>query len=202
MAADHTIVRSALRQAGIIEVLDLNELMDHLRGFSKIKGFTAIDKAGTAVVTFSGGGGIVTSDMLYESGLSLADLSRDTIAALKSVYPPWMEPANPADIWPAIEYSGIGKVYTTVSKAVMNDPGVDSVILHIFTSMIDSTIFKDLARLKDDLGKPVVAWLTGIGDQLKACRSILEDLGIPVFDEMGRAVSVLAALKRHFQKSK
>jgi acetyltransferase len=195
-------VSSALKQAGIIEVLDLNELMDFLRGFSKIKSFNMLDNAGTAVVTFSGGGGIVTSDMLYESGLSLAALSQDTLAALKTVYPPWMEPSNPADIWPAIEHSGVSKVYTTVSEAVMHDPGVDSIIMHIFTSMVDSSIFIDLSRLKDELGKPVVAWLAGIGDQLKACRSILEDLGIPVFDEMGRGVTVLAALKSHFQKER
>jgi acyl-CoA synthetase (NDP forming) len=113
-----------------------------------------------------------------------------------------MEPANPADIWPAIEYSGISKVYKTVAEAVMHDPGVDSVVLHIFTSMVDSSIFRDLARMKDELGKPVVAWLTGIGESLKACRTILEDLGIPVFDEMSRSVAVLAALKRHFQNRK
>lgn len=201
LAADHAIVRSALRQAGIVEVSDMNELMDYLRAFSKIRGFTRLEQAGTAVVTFSGGGGIVTSDLLHEAGLNLARLSPDTLAALKKVYPPWMEPANPADIWPAIEYSGIHKVYTTVAEAVMHDPGVDSVILHIFTSMVDGSIFRDLAGMKDELGKPVVAWLTGIGESIRACRTILEDLGIPVFDEMSRSVAVLAALKRHFQRT-
>jgi acetate---CoA ligase (ADP-forming) len=199
LASDHTILRSALHQAHVIEVTDINELMDYLRGFSKIKRFNEISGSGTAVVTFSGGGGIVTSDMLYESGLSLADLSENTLAALKAVYPPWMDPANPADIWPAIEHSGIDKVYNTVSEAIMHDKGVDSVIIHIFTNMIDSSLFQNLSRLKDELGKPVVAWLAGIGERMKDCRAGLEDMGIPVFDEMGRCVSFLSALKRHFQ---
>ncbi len=179
----------------------MTELMDFLRGFSKTRHCKAYDNAGTAVVTFSGGGGIVTSDLLYESGLSLAELSPETLIALKAVYPPWMDPSNPADIWPAIEYSGIEKVYTSVSEAIMHDDLVDSVIIHIFTGMVESSMFKNLGRLKDELGKPVVAWLTGIGERMKNCRAGLEDMGIPVFDEMARCVSFLSAAKQHFRKS-
>ena len=199
MSGDHTILRSAMRQSGIIEVTDVTELMDFLRGFSKTRQCRVYDNAGTAVVTFSGGGGIVTSDMIYESGLSLAELSPETLTALKAVYPPWMDPSNPADIWPAIEYSGIEKVYTSVSEAIMHDDRVDSVIIHIFTNLVESSMFKNLGRLKDELGKPVVAWLAGIGERMKSCRAELEDMGIPVFDEMGRCVSFLAAAKQHFR---
>jgi acetate---CoA ligase (ADP-forming) len=200
LAGDHAILRSAMRQAGIIEVTDMTELMDFLRGFSKTKKCHAYKDAGTAVVTFSGGGGIVTSDLLYESGLSLAELSPETLTALKAVYPPWMDPGNPTDIWPAIEHSGLQKVYTAVSESIMHDERVDSVIIHIFASMTDASMFENIGRLKDELGKPVVAWLAGVGDRVKAVRSGLENLGIPVFDEMGRCVSFLAAAKLHFRK--
>jgi len=197
MASDHAIMRSAFRQAGIIEVTDVNELMDVLRGFSKTPTCRVRENTGTAVITFSGGGGIVTSDLLHEAGLGLAELGKETLKALKTVYPPWMDPANPADIWPAIEYSGIRKVYETASESVMRDPAVDSVIVHIFTNMVESSMFANLARLRDELGKPVVAWLAGMGDALKAFRNGLEEVGIPTFDEMGRCVSVLAAILRH-----
>lgn len=200
MASDHAIMRSAIRQSGIIEATDMNELMDLLRGFSKTRSCRIHDNAGTAVITFSGGGGIVTSDLLHDAGLSLAEFSPVTLKALKAVFPPWMDPSNPADIWPAIEYSGIQKVYTGVSEAIMHDPGVDSVIVHIFTNMVDSPMFANLARLKDELGKPVVAWLAGVGDMLKSFRSGLEELGIPAYDEMHRCVSVLAAIKEHNRK--
>jgi len=200
MALNHTILRSAMKQAGVIEVTDITELMDFLRGFSKTRYCRTYKNAGTAVVTFSGGGGIVTSDLLYESGLSLAELSPETLALMKAVYPPWMNPDNPADIWPAIEHSGIEKVYTTVSEAIMHDGRVDSVIIHIFTRMVEGSMFANLARLKDELGKPVVAWLTGVGDRLKTFRYEIEAQGIPVFDEMGRCTSFLAAAKHHFRK--
>jgi acyl-CoA synthetase (NDP forming) len=111
-----------------------------------------------------------------------------------------MDPANPVDIWPAIEYSGVEKVFSKVSEAVMNDPGVNSVIIHIFAFGVQGTFFNNLAKLKHDLGKPVVVWLAGLGQNMKECRTVLEGLGIPVFDEMSRTVSVLSALKSHFQR--
>jgi acyl-CoA synthetase (NDP forming) len=82
----------------------------------------------------------------------------------------------------------------------MHDDLVDSVIIHIFTGMVESSMFKNLARLKDELGKPVVAWLVGTGERMKNCRSGLEDMGIPVFDEMARCVAFLSAAKQHFHK--
>jgi hypothetical protein len=82
----------------------------------------------------------------------------------------------------------------------MHDDRVDSVIIHIFASMPEASMFENLSRLKDALGKPVVAWLAGVGDRVKTLRAGLENLGIPVFDEMGRCVSFLAAAKHHFRK--
>ena len=200
MASDHAIMRSAIRQSGIIEATDMNELMDLLRGFSTSRSCRIHHDAGTAVITFSGGGGIVTSDLLHDAGLSLAELRPETLKSLKAVYPPWMDPSNPADIWPAIEYSGVQKVYTEVSEAIMHDPAVDSVVVHIFTNMADRAMFSDMARLKNELGKPVVAWLAGMGDGMRSFRSELEELGIPAYDEMHRCVSVLAAIKEHNRK--
>lgn len=200
LASDHAVVSSALRQAGAIEVTDVNELMDVLRGFAKRPASRIETHGGTAVVTFSGGGGIVTTDLLHDAGLSLAELSPATLDAMKRVYPPWMDPANPADIWPAIEHSGPKAVYETVLGAVIRDPSVDSVVLHLFTTMIDKTMFMDLARMKDELGKPVVAWLAGVGERLSTLRGDLESIGIPTYDEMHRCVEVLAALRRFSRK--
>jgi len=199
MAGNNAIVASAFRQAGIISVLDVNELMDFLRGFSKTRKWE--EKGGTAIVTFSGGGGIVTADFLYESGLELAHLSQTTLDKINDVFPEWMEPSNPVDIWPAVEKNGPRKVYSAVIDALFRDPGVNSLILHLFAmTNIDPGYINALSRLKDVFGKPVVAWLVGIGSAYGETRRALEESGIPVFTEIGRAVSVLAGIKRHYTK--
>jgi acyl-CoA synthetase (NDP forming) len=198
MAGNYTLMSHAFRQVGIIEVFDANEFTDLLRGFSKISGYK--DTGGTAIITFSGAGGIITSDLLYNHGLPAAELSLDTLTSLQEVFPEWMPPSHPVDIWPAIERNGYKKVYTHVIKTLMHDDNVNSLILHMLPNRMDISYLEELAPLKNSLGKPVIAWLTGTGKRLVDFRSQLEDIGIPVFEEMGRGVRFLQAARQHFDK--
>ena len=198
MAGNYTLTSHAFRQAGAIEVFDVNELADLLRGFSQIHSYRSA--GGTAIVTFSGAGGIITSDLLYNHSMPLAELSAETFTALQEVFPEWMPPSHPVDIWPAIEKNGYEKVYTTVINALMHDDNVNSLIVHLLPNLMDISYLKELGSLKDSLEKPVTAWLTGNGERLVEFRSQLEDIGIPVFDEMSRGVRFLQAAKQHFDK--
>ena len=198
LAGNHLITENAFRQAGVIPVRDMTELMDFMRGFSKTR--ASSNHGGTAVVTFSGGGGIVTSDFLNDYGLPMARLSEETLRAVKEVFPPWMDPSNPVDIWPAVEKNGVERVYNQVMSAIMHDDNVDSLVLHLFSNWMEAGMLKSLAELKDSLAKPVVAWMVGMGERSREFRRGVEELGIPVFDEMGRGVSFLAAAKHHFHR--
>ncbi|HNY65635.1 MAG TPA: CoA-binding protein [Deltaproteobacteria bacterium] len=197
LAGDYAVMEKAFHQAGVVPVKDMHELMDIVRGFSKtphLHGMAA--HRGTAVLTFSGGGGIVTADMLHDHGLAPASLSEATIRALKEVFPSWMEPANPVDVWPAIETSGMEKVHTLAARALMEDEAVDSLIVHVFGLLMKSEYLEELSRLKDRLGKPVALWMAGPDDMTRPLRTAFEDMGLPVFDEMSRAVGFIAASKK------
>ena len=198
MAGDYTIMRHVFEQCGITEVFDINELMDMVRGFSKTR--LLEHDAGTAIVTFSGGGGIITSDMLHARGLKVANLTPESLMALEEVFPEWMAPSHPVDIWPAIEKNGYQKVYARTIDILMNDPGVDSLIIHLFASRMDASYLWNLVTMKERCGKPVVAWCVGNGEKLGAFKAELEGMGIPVFEEMVRGVDFLAAFKRHVRK--
>jgi acyl-CoA synthetase (NDP forming) len=106
------------------------------------------------------------------------------------------------DLWPAIEQHGIQHVYEKVIPALMRDEGVDSVVIHIFAARMQGEDLKALATLKEELGKPVVVWMVGLDQPLKTLRKEIEDLDIPVFEEIGRGVSFLSAAKRHVQRIK
>ncbi|MEN6475969.1 MAG: CoA-binding protein [Syntrophaceae bacterium] len=194
LAGDFTVMERAFRQAGVITVYDLHELMDFVRAFSMTKNVNPGNAA--AVLTFSGGAGIVTADFLHDHGLASAELAPATLATLKTVFPVWMDPFNPVDVWPAIEQSGPQKVYTTCSQALLRDPHVDALIIHIFAALVKGEYLAEAARLKDELGKPVAVWLVGLEQPLRTLRKELEDLGLPVFDEISRAVSFIAAAKQ------
>jgi len=179
-------------------VFDVNELMDFLKGFSMTH--SSRNDGGTAVVSFSGGGGIITADFLHDFNLPLAQLSQKTLQSIKEVFPPWMEPSNPVDIWPAVIESGMEKVYTKVIDAVMHDENVDSLIVHLFSERIDSSKLRPLSEMKDKLAKPAIVWAAGTWKSYHKFKKDLEEMGIPVFEEMGRGVSFLSAVKQHYLK--
>ncbi len=197
MAGNYTITSHAFRQCGIVEAYDVNELADVLRGFSKTRSFNTT--GGTAIISFSGAGGIITSDLLYKHNLPIAQLCAETYTSLQEVFPAWMPPSHPVDIWPAIEKNGYERVYTHVISALMHDENVDSLIIHLLANRMDIGYLQELCTLKDTLGKPVTAWLTGNGDRLVEFRKQLEDMGIPVFEEMSRGVQFLQAARTHFK---
>jgi len=203
LSGESEVYTGAFRQAGIVQVYDINELMDLARGFSKTE--TCRVDGGTAILTFSGGAGIVTTDLLHDYGVRLADLGDATIADVKQVFPEWMDPTHPLDLWPACEKNGVAKVYTHAVEAVMKDPAVDSVIVETLASPRTGTDYLlQIAELKKKYGKPVALWLMGIGPKeiQEQARAVAEDNGLPEFAELGRCVSFIRGVREHYTKKR
>jgi acetate---CoA ligase (ADP-forming) len=197
LSGSSAVYSGAFRQAGIVQVYDMHELMDMARGFSKTGAYTPGGK--TAVMTFSGGAGIVTVDLLEDRGLELAELSPETMAAVKTVFPAWMEPAHPVDLWPAVEQKGPAKVYLPVAEAMLSDPAVDSLIIETFAWAFGKPDYiAEIGALKKKYGKPVAIWQVGSNPANGIYREAWEDAGLPVFEEISRCVTFLAAVKSHF----
>lgn len=199
LSGSAAIYEGAFRQVGIVQVYDVHELMDFARGFSKVT--PCGSDAGTAVITFSGGAGIVTSDLLADRGVKLADFGARTIAALEEVFPAWMKPSHPVDVWPSVELNGLEPVYTKAIEAVMEDPGVDSVIVETIAWDLASPGYLAAAgEMQRRYRKPVVLWQIGAMDISERYRAAAEDAGIPVFTEISRCVAFIAGVKAHSKK--
>jgi len=195
LAQDDRVVEGALRQAGVMRVNDMNDLLT----VARCLGVSGVEvKAGgrIAVMTFSGGAGVVASDSIADSGIELATLEDSSIGRLREVYPEWMEPANPLDLYPAIERYGVQKVFPHCLETLLLDPGVDAIYLHIFAWYPpDSFVgFEGVAELARKQGKPIVAWTMGDAESCGRLAGRLEDLGIPAVDEISKGVRVLAAM--------
>jgi acetyltransferase len=196
MAGNHKIISGALAQAGVAEAGDFHQMMDLCRSLAT-KPRPAGQDGRIAILTFSGGSGIIASDFIEKHGLTVAELSHETKDALGLLFPDWMPVGNPVDLWPAIEKQGGTNidVYSTALAAVLNDPAVDAVFLHAFAGH-SQLVFNvtDIARQACAAGKPVFVWL--LGRQQDALRFKAEAIssGIPVFQEISRAVECLGAV--------
>ncbi len=145
-------------------------------------------------MTVTGGGGVVTIDLMASHGLYPAKLSSATIEKLKEVFPPWMPPSNPVDIWPTIERVGVERGVGDSLCAVLEDENVDGAILLTFASReVESFPAQRLGDACGQLRKPIVSWVFGDLRFFDAYRERMEGQGIPVYEELETCVEAMAA---------
>jgi len=201
LSGNYKVTSGAFKQAGILEVFDPAELTDMARAFGKNMPFYPDPQKGTAILTFSGGAGTITTDLMDDCGLTLAKLSDETLASIAELFPAWNKPDHPLDLWIAIEQHGFEKVFRRSLNAVMNDPAVDSIIFHSYaTPLIKQEFFDELTDLVKKHKKPVVIWIEGRKDFAEHLRGLAENAGLPAFRELARCVTVLSGMKHHFTK--
>jgi acyl-CoA synthetase (NDP forming) len=199
LAGNHRIISGILAQTGVTEARDFKQMADICRSLAVVPSGVVNKKGRIAVLTFSGGSGILTSDFAEEFGLTVAELSSETREALSRIFPEWMPVSNPVDLWPAMERHGGTDidVYSRALSAVLADPNVDAVVMHAFAGNLRLKLdLDDVAMQRHTSGKPVFIWLLGTRED--AFRFKIEALsyGIPVFDELYRAVECLSAVVR------
>jgi acyl-CoA synthetase (NDP forming) len=194
-AASHTgalatadrLTDGALRQLGIVRARDVDDLLDLGAAFALPR------PAGprVAVVTTSGGSGILAADAIEAQGLTLAELAPGTTKELTEVVPAYGSVANPVDVTATVmrDRELVGRCLA----AVVRDPGVDAVVL-CFCVLVGAdvdAIVGALAGLPG--GKPVVVARTGAEHLAPAAAERLRELGVPVYQTPARAVRAVAA---------
>ncbi|MBI4766155.1 MAG: acetate--CoA ligase family protein [Deltaproteobacteria bacterium] len=202
LAGNYEVARGALDQAGIYQADDFFEMADMARCLEK--GFplprSLNRKPQIAVLTYSGGAGIVNSDHLEKYGLPLAELSAGTREKIEAISPPWMPIKNPVDFYPAMEQVGQRQAYQVALAALNEDPQVDGIIVHIFPGTGDRTM--NLSKMLSDIPesgpkKPILFWVIGTGKGYENARLFLEDAGYPVYFEIHRLTRIMANLFEH-----
>lgn len=196
LAGNRRIVAGALAQTGAVEARDFKEMMDLCRSLSLMKPPESGSNR-VAVLTLSGGAGIVATDCVAERGLALADLSATTKDSLAALFPAWMPVANPVDLWPAVERQTDpdADVFGRSCRALIADPGVDALFLHAFVSSPRSRPNPAaLGAMLRDAGKPAVVWTIGRRDDCFSFQKEALAQGIPAFPEISRAAECLAAI--------
>jgi len=195
LAGNGAVITGALSQAGVVEASDFKQLMDLCRTLAAFPAGSPEIPGRIAVLTYSGGAGIVSADFIESLGLKVADLSFQTRETLKTVFPDWMPVSNPIDLWPAVEKNGGEKTYRAAVAAVCADPGVDAIFLHLFAGGFSLNFdISPLAEMVKSAGKPMVAWLIGERRQALEMQIAIQKQGIPVFREIHRSIECLCAL--------
>jgi acetyltransferase len=191
LAGSEQAYEAGLEQAGVLRVETVQELFDFAQILS---GQPLPDSDDVAIVTNAGGPGVMTTDAVGDSGLSLASFSEATIEALADAMPEEANIYNPID---AIGDADVERFETALDLALGDENVGCAVVLSAPTAVIE---FDDLAEVITDLqaeyGKPVASVLMG-GERTESAKEILREGGIPSYFDPARAVGSLDALSRY-----
>lgn len=192
MATSDRVVDAALHQLGVVRVDDVEELLD----VGEVMGLPHRPAGGrVAVVTTSGGSGILAADAIEAHGLSLATLSEATTRVLDEIVPAFGSTDNPVDVTASV-MSDTG-LFDRTLDAIADDPGVDIVIacFCVLTGKDVEDVVTSLARVAEHSGVPVLAVRTGADHLAPEAAARMREAGIPCFTTPARAVRAAAALR-------
>ncbi len=193
MATGDRVVEAAIRSSGAVRVNDIEELLDAGAIFStgrKLKGKKV------AIVTTSGGSGILGADAVETHGLEMAQLSVKTRAALDEIIPSYGSSANPIDITAAV--MSAPDLFEKCLKIVIEDPEVDAVVA-AFCVLVG----EDVKKIAEALGAarklksiPIVVARTGSASLAPEGAKLLSNENIPIFSTPERAIRALSILRK------
>ena len=196
LAGNARLQDSVLTQAGVTIAHDFQQMMELTRALAMIP--DTPPHCRTAIITLSGGAGILSCDLLEEQGLSVAELSPETKKELAAVFPDWFPSSNPVDLFPAFALKGPIAAYDGAFNAVIKDPNVDAIFIHYFAGLYPSYgALPSIKEAADKAGKVLIMWVIGLSDSLRTFKRDCQESGIPAHGELSRAVECLAAASRY-----
>lgn len=191
LAAGDRVVDAALRQLGIVRVDDVDELLD----VGEVMTIQHRPQGRrVAVVTTSGGSGILAADAVEAHGLEMAALSEQTLAVLDEIVPAFGSTANPVDVTAAVMSNA--SLFDRTLDVIADDPGVDLIVacFCVLTGTDVDDVVTSLARVAERSGVPVLAVRTGADHLAPQAGARMRAAGIPCYPTPARAVRAAAAL--------
>jgi acyl-CoA synthetase (NDP forming) len=222
-AASHTgslagendlIFDGMVQQTCAVRAQNMDEFFDLAKSFE----FLTLPKGKQlAIITLSGGEGVMATDSCGMHGLELAALGPDTYQRLKSIFPPWEIPLNPFDAGVCMEFhlSDLISFFQTLT-AIAQDENVDCTIMqmppNLFASLSKNMDLPEdmTATLREqfvqwlisvkEYGKPFALWCSAMDRQEMELVEMLEAGSLPVFQSSERAVKAFSAMYRYGQR--
>jgi len=186
LAGRYEVFHSILRQFGIREAMDFDELVDTAKAISYQK--TSRGNR-VLIITNGGGSGVLASDECIRQGLVVAKLPKNKIEKLGKMFPKFYAISNPFDLTAQVK----DEDYIASLNELKDD--FDGFLIIALTGVLGVTerLGKMMKNLKVGIAKPIVFHIAhgGVSRKLTA---ILEKAGIPVYPSPERAIKVLKAL--------
>ena len=187
LAGNYLAYDAAFRQAKVVVANSLDELFEFVKIFNQ-----ALPKGKrVGIVTNGGGLGVLTTDVIEENNLELADFSKETIKKLKKILPSYANASNPLDVIADADSELYRKALDIIKDAKEVD--IVAVIVLFQAPAVDERILNILINISDLKKKPVVVIAVG-GEYTEGHREILESYGVPTYSSPSDAIKAVKKL--------
>jgi acetyltransferase len=191
LAGSEQAYQAAFQQAGVLRANDMASMFD----MALALGYQPMLKDDRiAIITNAGGPGILATDALEHSGMSLARLENETIQELEKFLPDAASAANPVDVL------GDAKAdrYQFALDKVAKDPNVDGIMVVLtpqaMTEIAETA--KAVGELSQKIDKPVLACFMGEATVEEGIR-VLKDYDVPNYSFPERASLAFRAMSQY-----
>ncbi len=188
LAGSEHAYNAAFKQSGIIRAESMQALFSYAMAFAS----QPLPRgARLAIITNSGGPGILAADACDRSSLHLSPIRKETADRLREFLPPTASVYNPIDIIGDASHERYEK---TLSVVVQDELIHAILILLTPTASVDPTaVARRIVKLARDADKPIMTSFMG-ERKVRAARKILQDHGIPGYDYPEDAIGALDAM--------
>ncbi len=197
LTAGPELFRRALAQGGYIEIGDIDDVVDLalcLDYRKRAKGNRV------AILTLSGGAGVLLADLCEQQGLEVPETSAETVAKLKPLSPELGSLGNPIDLTPQ-GYGDAFASYNRVIETVLEAPEFDQAFVRSAPGSIVAEWAHGFVETVNRSDKPVLLqWGSGSEGNPDAIATI-RAAGIPSFLSPRRSVNALGAMHRFRRKA-
>ena len=194
LAVEDAVFEGAVRQAGIVRVLSIDEFIRTLKGFL----FSPLPRGGRlALVTYSGAQAIMSIDTAVEQGLQVARFSELTREKISRVISTPSKSKNPVDLFPDMLAHGFEKTAIEILGALLEDDGVDGIIFISFAIFGAEPYRPVVDFLRERCHKPVFFSLLGTPKDMELANTFLEENRFPCYEFPEMGVRVLARMRKY-----
>jgi acetyltransferase len=188
IAGSEQAYEAGLDQAGVLRAESVQGLFDAAQ---MLANQPVPDNNDIAVITNAGGPGVMSTDAIGDSDLTMASFEQETLDTFSEQLPPEGNIYNPVDI---VGDADVERFRDALDTALADENVGSAMVLSCPTAVLDyEQLAAETVELREKHGKPVAACFMG-GESVDASAEILKDAGIPNYFDPSRAIGALDAL--------
>ncbi|MCR4962816.1 MAG: acetate--CoA ligase family protein [Firmicutes bacterium] len=192
LAGADTVYDAAFAACGAIRADSIEDMLDISKAFCQLP-----EAKGNrmAIVTNSGGPGVMSADASEHTVLTLPEPSAALKDKLREFLPAFAGLANPIDL----TVEGTPEQYGKAIETALQDEYDVAVVIDIGTPYLEATpIAQEVVRAAKAVGKPVVSNFK-VGNDIDQAMNLLDTNGAPCFASAERAVRALSKVVEYSQ---